>query len=148
MNADAAKPKAQPLPLKPMVRATRVTLFEREVRERLSGPAVELLLSAARVLAEGKRSASPTARAAFFGSLMLTIELDRVGDGVREACDAGAAEKIAQLMAGDARVLKRVKLLAEREASRLAGTPVKAYLSDVRVRAEGACVLIDVDVEE
>jgi hypothetical protein len=132
---------------KPMARATRVTLFEREVRERLSGPAIELLLGRAKVLAEGKRADSPTAGRAFFGSIMLTVELASVGAEVREAADAMTAERVGTLMAGDARVLKRVQKIAEREASRLAGAPIRAHLSDVRVRWQGASVFIDVDVE-
>ncbi len=131
-----------------MARATRVTLFEREVRERLSGPAIDLLLARAKVLAEGKRSASPTAARVFFGSIMLTIDVQDLGADVREACDALAAERVAGLLAGDARVLKRVRGVAEREATRLAGAPIKAHLSDMRVRAEGTRVFIDVDVQE
>ena len=46
---------------KPMARAERVTLFEREVRERLSVAAIEIVLAKAHVLSEGKRAASPTA---------------------------------------------------------------------------------------
>src|SRR4051812_25175151 len=131
-----------------MARATRVTLFEREVRERLSGPAIDLLLQRSKLLAEGQRSSSPTAGKAWFGSIMLTIDVADLGADVREPCDALAAERVASMVAGDGRVLKRVRQLAEREASRLAGAPIKAHLSDVRVRAEGTRVFIDVDVGE
>ena len=83
---------------KPMARAVRVTLFEREVREKLSVAAIEILLERARILSEGKRSASPTA--------------------------------------------------AAREAERLADTPVRVRAGEVRVRAQGTLVHLDVDVEE
>jgi hypothetical protein len=44
-------------------------------------------------------------------------------------------------------MLRRVQRLAEREATRLAGAAVRAHLADVRVRAEGSRVFVDVDVE-
>jgi hypothetical protein len=138
---------APPIGLKPMARALKVSLYEREVRVRLSGPAIEILLGRARVLAEGRRAESPSAGEAFFGSIMLTIDL-RVLDGdVRESCDPGTAARVAEMMAADARVLKRVRQLAEREAARLAGAPIRVHSADVRLRAEGALIYVDVDVE-
>jgi hypothetical protein len=141
------KPELLPsLPRKPMARAVRVTLFQREVREKLSGAAVELLLGRARVLSEGRRAASPPA--AFFGSTMLTIELSDVAALVREPCDEAAAQRVAALLAADARVLRRVRQIAAAEAARLAGAPIATRAADVRVRAAGTAIHLDVDVEE
>ena len=133
---------------KPMARATRVTLFEREVKERLSTAAVELLLERAEVLAEGKRSDSTTAQRAFFGSIMMTLDLATIAPGVRETCDATTATRVAEMMDADARVQKRIRQIAEREASRLAGAQIRIHAGDVRIRADGARVFVDVDVEE
>lgn len=143
----SARAEVPVLPRKPMARALKTTLFEREVRERLSGAAVEILLGRARVLAEGQRSASPTAAKAFFGSIMLTIDLAEASGEVREACDPATAEKVAALMAADARVLKRVRQVAEREGGKIAGGPIRAHSADVRVWARGTSVHVDVDVE-
>ena len=93
------------LPRKPMARATRVRLYEREVREKLSGPAVEILLDRAQLLAEGARSRSPTAGQAFFGSIMMTIDLAQVAEAVCERCDEATAARLADMMSSDARVL-------------------------------------------
>lgn len=144
------QPIAAALPLlsKPMARAVRVPLFEREVRERLSNAALEILLGRAQVLAEGKRSTSPTARQAFFGSIMVTIELAGLESELRDPCTEETAARVAAMMDADARVARRLRQLAEREASRLAGTPLKVHSADVRVRAEGNRVLVDIDVEE
>jgi hypothetical protein len=131
---------------KPMARALRVTLFEREVRERLSGPAVEILLGRARILSEGRRAASATSDG-FFGSTMLTIDLRGADDVVREPCDEAAAARVAALMAADARVQKRVRQIAAGEVERLAGEPLAARVAEVRVRAEGTMIYLDVDVE-
>jgi hypothetical protein len=133
---------------KPMARAARVTLFEREIRERLSVAAVEILLERARVLSEGKRSASATAGRAYFGSTMVTIDVAALADVSRDACDSRAAARIADLVRDDVRVTRRVQKLAEREAQRLAGGPVAVQASEVRVRTQGTLLYLDVDVEE
>ncbi|MGZ3426236.1 MAG: hypothetical protein ACXVCV_06280 [Polyangia bacterium] len=143
---------ADALPLliekKPMARAARVTLFEREVREKLSVAAIEILLERARVLSEGKRSASPTAAARYFGSTMITVDVRALADAVREPCDARAAARVAELIRDDARIGRRVQKIAAREAERLTGAPVRVRAGEVRVRAQGTLVHLDVDVEE
>jgi len=144
-----ARAKKQPVPLlkKPMARALKVTLFEREVRERLSLSAVEILFQRARVISEGKRASAPTAKAAFFGSTMLTLDLAELSDLVRDPPDAATAGKLAAMMEGDARVKARIRQIAAREAERLAGGPCQARAVDVRVRSDGAVVFVDIDVE-
>ncbi|MDB4967856.1 MAG: hypothetical protein JWN44_3545 [Myxococcales bacterium] len=133
---------------KPMARAARVTLFEREVKERLSVAAVEILIERARILSEGKRSASPTAARAYFGSTMITVDVATLADVVREPCDARAAARVCELIRDDARVTKRVHEVARREAQRLAEGPVRVRPGEVRVRAQGTFIYLDVDVEE
>ena len=133
---------------KPMARVQRVMLFEREICERLSVAAIEILLERANVLSEGSRSAAPTAKARWFGSTMITVDVAALGDVVRDPCDARAAARVAELIAGDARVTKRVQRIAGREADRLAGAIVRVRASEVRVRVQGTLVHLDVDVEE
>lgn len=133
---------------KPMARAARVTLFEREIRERLSLAAIEILFQQARVLSEGRRAAAPTAARAYFGSTMITIDVATLSELVRDACDARAAQRVAQLIRDDARVIRRVQRVAEREAQRLADGPVKVRAGEVRVKAQATLVYLDVDVEE
>jgi hypothetical protein len=144
------QPKVQNLDLqpKPMVRVTRVPLFEREVRERLSNAAVEVLLARAQVLAEGQRSQSPTAKQAFFGSIMITVDLAGLEGALRDDCSDESARRVAEMMSTDARVTRKLRQIAEREASRLAETAIRVHSADVRVRAEGTRVFVDIDVEE
>lgn len=130
-----------------MARVERVALLEREVRERLSDAAVEILLEHARVLSEGRRSNSASAGAAFFGSTMLTIDLAAVSGWVRERCDPPAARRVAALMSEDARIRRRVLDLASREGRRLSGLELRARPSDLRVRVQGVTILIDIDLE-
>jgi hypothetical protein len=136
-----------PLPArKPMARVTRIAIFEREVRERISLAALDLLLSRADVISEGQRSARGE-RDAYFGSTMLTLDLPTVAVLVRESCDAGTARRLAELLEAEPQVKTRVEELAGREAARVAGVPLASVETHIAIRAQGAKVFVDVDVE-
>jgi hypothetical protein len=147
VTASATKKRPLAISRKPMARAVRVTLFEREVRERLSTSAIEILFQRARVLSEGRRSDSPTARAAWFGSTMLTLDLAELADVIRDAPNEETARKLAAMIDEDPRVQKRVRQIAAAEAEHIAGGPCGARAVELRVRTEGAIVYLDVDVE-
>lgn len=132
---------------KPMAKASRVTLFEREVRERLSQPALEILLDSAEVLSEGQRVDALHGGESVYGSAMLTIDLAKVSGRVRETCDEAAAQRVAGEMATDQRVGARLRELAAQAARRLAGSPVDNLATEVRVRARGSSIYIDIDFE-
>jgi hypothetical protein len=131
---------------RPMARATRIALFEREVRERLSRTALELVLSRAEVISEGQRS-TRNGRDAYFGSTMLTIDLPSLELLLRDACDAGTARRLADLLQSDAQAVASVEALAGREASRVCGARPNAVRTHVAIRAQAAKVFIDIDVE-
>jgi hypothetical protein len=145
---DAAnRPKpARRLLLRPLARAERISLFEREVRMRLSRAALDLVFAAAKVMSEGQRSTRP-GKDAFFGSTMLTIELGAVAAAVRDTCDARAAERFATLLGDDEHALARVKAIAGREILRLTGTRPAAVTVEIKVRSQGATVYVDADLE-
>jgi hypothetical protein len=146
--ARAARPvTALAAPPKPMAAATRVTLFARELRERLSPAGVEILLDAAEVLSEGQRVAAAGSAARFYGSTMLTIDLARVHAVLREPCDAVLAAQAARHLATDARVLARLRAIAQAEASRLCGAAVTLCATEPRVRVQGTIVHLDLDLE-
>jgi hypothetical protein len=129
-----------------MARATRIALFEREVRERLSHAALELVLGRAEVISEGQRGVRG-GRDAYFGSTMLTIDLGALELLLRDACDAGTARRLAELLDGDAAARTRIEALAAAEAERVAGGPPTAVSTHVTIRAQAAKVFIDIDVE-
>lgn len=131
---------------KPMALATRITLFEREVRERLSRAALDVVFARAELLSEGQRSVRG-GKEGYFGSTMLTIDLPSLADVLRDPCDAGTAHRLVTLMDGDSAVPKRIREIAEREAARITGARLKDVRTHVAVRAQGAKVYIDVDVE-
>lgn len=131
---------------KPMARATRITLFEREVKERLSRAALDIVFARAELLSEGQRNVRG-GKDGYFGSTMLTIDLTSFADVLRDACDAGTAHRLVELMETDSGVPRRIRDIAEREATRIATAKLKDLRTHVAVRAQGAKVFIDVDVE-
>ncbi|HTA19187.1 MAG TPA: hypothetical protein VK989_07825 [Polyangia bacterium] len=131
---------------RPMARATRIGLFEREVRERPARAALDLLFARAEVISEGQRS-QRGGRDAYFGSTMLTFDLPALAVVIRDACDAATAVRLATLLEADPQVGKRIQELARREATRVAGAAPREVSTHVAMRAQGAKVFIDVDVE-
>lgn len=142
--ADKA-PRRRPL-LRPLVRVERISLFEREVRERLSRAALELIFSTAGIMSEGQR-ALRGGREMFFGSTMLTIELGSFSPAVRDVCDARAAQHLCALLANDTVASTRIKSIAATEAERLCGIRPRSVGAEIKVRARGTTVYVDVDVE-
>jgi hypothetical protein len=144
-GARPAKKSAATL-LRPLARVQRIALFEREVRERLSRAALDLLLEKAEVISEGQKS-TRAGKAVYFGSTMLTFDLEALAPVLRESCDAGTARRLGKLLATDSAVASRVKTIAAREAARIAGGRLSSVATEVKVNARGARVFIDVDVE-
>jgi len=141
-----APKKASRTLLRPLARVQRIALFEREVREHLSRAALDLVFERAEVISEGQESAR-AGQPVYFGSTMLTIDLEALAPQLRESCDAGTARRLATLLSKDAAVAARVKGVAGREAARIAGGRLKSIATEVKVSARGARVFIDVDVE-
>ena len=147
--AGTGVPSGVPTPLaarRPMARATRIALFEREVRERLSRAALELVLARAEVISEGQRSVRG-GRDAYFGSTMLTIDLPALELLLRDACDAGTARRVAGLLESDSQAAAHIEALAGREAERVSGAAPKMVSTHIAIRAQAAKVFIDIDVE-
>jgi hypothetical protein len=132
--------------LRPLARVEKISLFEREVRERLSRAALELIFGAAGIMSEGQRQARD-GREIFFGSTMLTIELPAVAGFVRDVCDARAAQHLCALLATDTVAAARIKSIAAVEAERLCRTRPRTVGAEIKVRARGTTVYVDVDVE-
>jgi hypothetical protein len=131
---------------KPMIRAVKIALFQREIRERLSVAALDLIFDRAEVISEGQR-ALRGGRDSYFGSTMLTLDLPALASLLSDACDAGTARRLAELLDGDAGVARRIQALSEREAARVAGDVPRQVGTHVAIRSQGAKVFVDVDVE-
>lgn len=127
---------------KPMKRALRVSLFEREIRIRLSPAAIDVLLASASILSEGALD-----RGSYAGSTMITIDLTRASTRLSEACDLATAQNVEALIVSDARVHDRARAIAVIEAERMAGATLRDMHIDVRIRRTGRHFHLDMDVE-
>jgi hypothetical protein len=131
---------------KPMARAVRIALFQREIRVRLSPAALDLLFARVDVISEGQRAVRG-GRDSYFGSTMLTLDLPSLAPLLSDACDAGTARRLAALLESDADVARRIQALAERETARVAGAVPRQVGTHIVIRSQGAKVFVDVDVE-
>jgi hypothetical protein len=127
---------------KPLVTARRVALFDRKTTVGLSQPALELLFEGAEVLAEGERRGG-----SYLGSTMITLDLERLAPLMRERCDLLSAREIAQLIIHDSRVRTRARELTLADAHERAGVHAQKAQLELRARAVGARVYLDIDVE-
>jgi len=131
---------------RPMAQVTRITLFEREVREKLSRAALTLLLARLDVLSEGQRT-HRAGRDLYFGSTMMTADLARLTDVLRDNPDGGTAERLLKLLQSDDEARLRLQGIAVNEAHRIACVPLKAIETHLALRAGGDKVYVDIDVE-
>jgi hypothetical protein len=129
-----------------MARARRVCLFQREIKERLSAAALEILLGGAKVLSEGQSSGTGKA-ARYYGSSMLTIDLTSFSRYIRDPLDAASAVRVAAMIETDSSIKKRLAALARVEAERIAKRKLTAMEMEMDVCVECAKVLVDLDVE-
>jgi len=138
---------ARELPVRrPMARVARITLFEREVREKLSRAALELLLGRLEVLSEGQRT-HRNGRDLYFGSTMMTADLARLTDVVRDNADEPTAVRLVKLLEGDEAARARLLGIAVNEANRIACVPLLRVETHLAIRADAHRVYADVDVE-
>jgi hypothetical protein len=125
-----------------MARASRVSLFHREIRTSLSSAAIEILFGQATVLSEGQFE-----DACFFGSTMITIDCSRAAEWVSTKCDSTTVRQVAELLLRDDRFRDRIRELGEREAMRLARAPLGTMQIEMRIRTSENNLHVDVDVE-
>ena len=137
-----AERKPGVIPRKPMAKARRVSLFEREIRIGLSSAAIEILIELGCLLSEGQVEDD-----LYFGSTMMTIDLTRAAALVSDTCDIATARTVADLVVRDERVRERARQVARREAERLAATELIDVQIDVRVNHAGSHLQLDMDVE-
>lgn len=127
---------------KPVVRTSRVSLFDREIRVQLSASAIDILLQGAAILSEGR-----VREGRYEGSTMLTIDLGRLSVQVSEACDVATARNVEVLLITDPRIYERARQIAMAEAERCARCSLDVVAIDLRVRRIGCHFHMDMDVE-
>lgn len=138
----ATPPVTDPHAKKPMASCRKVSLYRREVRVSPSQAALEILYGLASQLGEGQREGD-----GYVGSTMMTVDLERAAHLVSESCDAATAHRLAELAGKDDRMKGRARTIGVAAAERVAGASLADPAVDVRFRAAGHHLHIDVDVE-
>ena len=135
--------------LKPLVRAMRATaLCGRGAEVTLSRAFEEELFRSAEVLSEGGCRGAIGQADSYFGSTMISVELERLRTWFRAGLDAHARQQLLQALDGSVRVRLRAMRLARAEAARR--VPARAlgtaYI-ETKVRLTERQLHIDVDLE-
>lgn len=123
----------------------KIRLIRREVRETLGTGAIDLLLARADVVVEGDRAPAHDGRV--YATVMITIDLKRHVDDVRDPADAATAERLAELLAGADALRDRMRRMASAHLSTItARAEDELEISlEISVRHEATRVLIDGD---
>ena len=129
-------------PRKPMVSASRVSLFSRQIQISLSSAAADILFDRAAILSEGSLDGE-----LFFGSTMVTFDLTQAAELVSDVCDAATVKRMADMIASDQQIRQRARALGATEAERHAQHPLKDVQVDIKVRSTGNHLHLDLDVE-
>ena len=125
-----------------MAQASRVSLFHREIRTTLSSAAIDILFGQATVISEGQYE-----QGCFFGSTMITIDCSQAAEWVSDSCDATTTRQVAELLLRDDRFRDKARSLGEREAMRLARSPLGPIQLEMHIRTAGNHLHVDIDVE-
>ncbi|MGD8863432.1 MAG: hypothetical protein PVI30_25685 [Myxococcales bacterium] len=134
--------------LKPLARAMRAPAVVRRGRPVLSRALEEELFRGADVLSEGGCRPDPASHDSYFGSTMLSIDLDRLRPRFRGELEREAREQLAEAISGSVRVrLRAMRLACAEAARRVAGRELGTAMCEIRVRLTETQLHIDVDLE-
>ncbi len=134
--------------LKGPVTSKKMRLLPLEDSPDLPPWAIELLLEASEQLSEGQVQAEPRDEERFYGSTMITIDLERIADRVREPITPELAHAIADALGASEAFHERMERLGRLEAERRIAMRLPRHSdAEVRLRVVGTSILIDVDIE-
>lgn len=130
-----------------MALAKRVALFRREIREWISPPALDIILGASDLIAEGSFEGDAGEEQLYLASIQATVDLPRCAAYIREPLDAAAARQLAQQIRTDETARGLLGELARREAERTAGCPLYDLQVEIEADYHGESLQITLDVE-
>jgi len=134
--------------LKPLARASRAPALVRHGSVCLSRALEEELFRVAEVLSEGGRRAVGGQRDSYFGSTMISIDLERLRPLFRGGLDQRSLQLLADAVDGSVRVRLRAMRLARSEAARrVQDRTLGTAFVETRVRLTERQLHIDVDLE-
>lgn len=134
--------------LKPLARSLSAPALVRRGRIVISRSLEEELFRSAEILSEGTCRVGPNGRDIYFGSTMITFELDRLRRYWRGRFDAAARRRFAEAAQGSVRFHLRAMRIAYAEvARRVSARPLGTAQVETRVHLSGTHLHLDVDLE-
>lgn len=134
--------------IKGPARATRGAALRRQQGWALTREAEEALFASADVLNEGQLRHGHDGRASYFGSLMVTFDLDATFRRLREPRTGPLTAELLAAVDGSVRVrLRAMRMACAEAARRVPELPLGTAQVETRVRLEGGVILLDVDFE-
>ena len=130
----------QPYPEEPSL-----PLFRREVTERLSLTALDVLLEHAEIFVEGGQGSGPSAGGAFFGSAMLTLDLRQ--ERLRPPHDEATCLRLGEALKDDARARRALVRRALEVGRARMDLPDDVRAGALRCRVDGGKLLVDLELE-
>jgi hypothetical protein len=127
-----------------MLRATRVPVLRREVRETVPACAIELLVGHAECVVDGPRDVRGSGGLREV-TLMWTIDLGACADLLAEPADAATAARLAALLPQAEGLARRLERAAAAQLG-VEGRRGSVRLEDLQIRAAGTRVLLDAEV--
>jgi hypothetical protein len=130
-----------------MVSTRKVSLFRREIKEWISPSALEILIGASEVIAEGSFDTTETDSPIFLGSIQIKVDLSACASYIQDPLDAAAAKRLTQMILSDQIAREVLAELALREAERAAGCALFELQTEMDVSHQGDELRISIDVE-
>lgn len=134
--------------IRPIAKALRLDVVRWTEAARLAPGIAELVLSRASVISEGAVRDGIGGRETYFGSTMLTIDLEDLSTRLRVPVDHGLAEDLARRLSSSAHLKVHALRIAREEAERrVGGRSADRFSAEISVRAAATRIEVDVDVE-
>ena len=135
-------------PLKGLAKASRNAFVVTRPIQYLSRGAEEALFQHMTMLSEGAERRTKAGERHYFGSTMITFDLDALAKHWRGDFDAAERQTLLRLVAGSVRVrLRATRLACTEVARRVTDRPLGSSVVETSVRLSGNTLQMDVDLE-
>ena len=135
-------------PLKGLAKARRGAYVVTRPIDYLSRGAEEALFEAAQVLSEGSVGRGPGGESRYFGSTMITFDLEQLREHWRGSFTLAEKQKLLRLVAGSVRIrLRATRIACAEVARRVTDRPLGSSTVETSVRLSGNSLHMDVDLE-
>jgi hypothetical protein len=147
-RAGQQKSRRATSPAKGLAKATRAALFVERTHRALTREAEEILFEHAEVMTEGSTGREPREGGAFFGSTMITIDLEKLGGRLRGLDAPGMNEALRDVVGSSVRVrLRAMRIACAEVARRVPDRDLGTAQVEIRTSLVGSRLHLDVDLE-